>query len=138
MDEEWIQLIKSSLLTASEQQDLLALLEKDGPNEQFLGKFKPVIGAMAKREVEKTRLALEKFRQETEQAKTELLAKKEKLWQDSQSKLAQIATDDVGGQEEILEQYHQQVVDLWRGLEEKTQSIATAIMSEQIKNNGSN
>ena len=133
MTQAWIQLIKSPLLTPTEQEALLALLEKQGPNEQFFEQFMAVIIAVTKREANKTRLALEKFREQTELAEKELFEKKEKLWQTTQEKLAQIAIDDIQNREEILQDYHQQVAILWQELEEKSRSMAAAMLSEQIK-----
>jgi len=133
MTEAWIQLIKSPLLMPSEQQALLALLEEQGPNEQFFEQFKAVIIAVTKREADKTSLALEKFHEQTELAEKELFEKKEKLWQTTQEELAQIAIDDIKKREEILQDYHQQVAGLWQELEEKSHKMAAAILSEQIK-----
>ena len=133
MAEEWIQLIKSPLLMSTEQQALLVLLEKQGPNEQFFEQFKAVIIAVTKREADKTRFALEKFREQVVLAEKELFEKKDKLWQTAQEKLAQIAIDDIQNREEILQDYHQQVAGLWQELEEKSHKMAAAILSEQIK-----
>jgi len=133
MDQEWLQLIKSPLLKPLEQQALLTLLEKQGANEQFFEQFKTVIITMAKREANKTRLALEKLREQTEIAEQELWEKKDKLWQTAQEKLAQTAIDDIQKREEILQDYHQQVAALWRELEEKSYKMSAAILAEQIK-----
>jgi len=133
MTEAWIQLIRSPLLTPIEQESLLALLEKQDADEQFFEQFKAVIVAVAKREANQARLALEKFHQQTELAKEGLFEKKEKLWQTTQEKLAQIAIDDIQNREEILQNYHQQVAGLWQELEEKSHKMAAAILSEQIK-----
>lgn len=133
MTQAWIQLIKSSLLTPTEQQALLGLLKEQGSNEQFFEQFRAVIIAVTKREANKTRLALEKFREQVVLAEKELFEKKDKLWQTVQEKLAQIAIDDIQKREEILQDYHQQVAILWQELEEKSHKMAAAILSEQIK-----
>ncbi len=133
MIQAWTQLIKSPLLTPSEQEALLLLLAEQGPSEQFLEQFKAVILAVTKRETSQAGLALVKFHESAEQAEEELFEKKAKLWQTTQEQLSQTALDDIQKREEILEHYHQQVVALWQDLEEKSQQTAAAILSEQIK-----
>lgn len=129
---EWTSLIKTTLMRPVRQRTLLELLEKEGPNKEFLEQFKVEIGEMAKREADQAGSALEKFNERTKAAEQEVREERNKLWQFVQEAMDQLAVDDTEKQEKILKDYYGRVEVLQRGLEQRPCKIAAEILSEKI------